>query len=60
MSEPIGQLQIEVTPEMIEAGVRRWELWAASSNGFPETLVKSVFRSMRRVELRASATSEAN
>jgi hypothetical protein len=37
-----------VTPKMIVAGVKKWEAWQSGDNPYPETLVKIIYRAMRR------------
>ena len=38
--------RVEITPEMVEAGVASWRDWDTSDDGFPERLVTAVFLSM--------------
>jgi hypothetical protein len=45
--------EIEVTPEMIEAGVRAFELW--DSADLPEHIVWSVYKAMELARRKATA-----
>jgi hypothetical protein len=50
MSGAYSQNEIEVTPEMIEAGLNAYDAWyAASDNGPVTPLVVAVFRAMTQV-----------
>ena len=49
-SERRDASEIEITPEMIEAGVSEWLRWQESDDYSARNLVRTVYLAMRRLE----------